>query len=477
MGGAAVTAALVMTVATPAVAFAPSDPLAAEQWYLAADHAFDAWSQPPVLTPVRVAIIDSGIDASHPELARRVVAVRSFVGGSATIDTLGHGTFVAGVIAAGVDDGVGIAGMFPGSQLIVAKVVRADGTIPVSAEAHAIRWAVDQGARVVNLSFGGVRDPLDRTYDEFSQPEAEAVAYAVQHGCVIVAAVGNGDRAPAEPWRFADYPAALPHVLGVSAYAMDGSVPDFSNRDLLYNDIAAPGEQIVSTLPSALTAAFPDCQPQGYSPCGPPDYRDAEGTSFAAPQVSAAAAILISIQPTLTADQVTTILERTAIDATPDNGCTPCAPGRDSYTGWGHLNVLAAIQALDGPLPAADAYEPNDDAGPGAWPLPGNHRTVKATIDYWDDRHDVYAVTLEQSQRLLATLSTGPQTHVALTLWRPGTQHIRAPYLAAARGRRRTTDRPVQLRYRAPITGTYYLAITATAAGSGAYMLQLRKTN
>src|SRR5207237_9276370 len=82
---------------------------------------------------------------------------------------------------------------------------------------------------------------------------ADAVEYAVRRGAVVVAAVGTSDQAPATPWPYASYPAALPHVLGVSALARDGSVPLFSNRDLVYDDIAAPGQDIFSTIPRALT--------------------------------------------------------------------------------------------------------------------------------------------------------------------------------------------------------------------------------
>ena len=88
------------------------------------------------------------------------------------------------------------------------------------------------------MSFGGVRDPYDSSRDTFSQLEASAVAYAVSQGVLVVAAVGNADNAPQQPWGYAGYPAALPHVLGVSAVNRDGSVPLFSNRDSVYNDLA-----------------------------------------------------------------------------------------------------------------------------------------------------------------------------------------------------------------------------------------------
>lgn len=304
------------------LAFTPNDPLAVRQWYLNRIHAFEAWLQMPILTPVRVAVLDSGIDSAHPELQNRIADGKQFVASSWESDTNGHGTFVAGEIAAALNNAQGIAGVGFPSTLLIAKIVRSDGTISPDAEANAIRWAVDNDARVINMSFGGVRVPGDPTSDTFSPLEAAAVRYAVSKGVLIVAAVGNSDNAPTEPWGFAGYPAALPHVLGVSAIARDGSVPTFSNRDRRYNDIAAPGENIFSSLPRAVTSATkPGCVPQGYSDCGPPEFRRGEGTSFAAPLVTGAAAVLFGSAPWATADQVAAALTRSAADADPDTGC------------------------------------------------------------------------------------------------------------------------------------------------------------
>ncbi len=168
--------------------------------------------------------------------------------------------------------------------------MRADGTISPDAEARAIHWAVDRGARVINMSFGGVRDPHDRGLDTYSPLEAAAVQYAVSKGVLVVAAVGNADSAPSEPWNYAGYPAALPHVLGVSSLNRDGTVPNFSNRDFRYVDIAAPGEDDLLDAPARAdpVVAGPAVCLQGYSDCGPMEYRRGEGTSFSAPQVSAA---------------------------------------------------------------------------------------------------------------------------------------------------------------------------------------------
>jgi subtilisin family serine protease len=471
---ALLTLGLALGLASVAGAFTPTDPFVPRQWYLAANHTYDAWPSPPEFSPVRIAIVDSGVDAGHPELEKHIVAARSFVGGSARVDTDGHGTFVAGLIAAEVDDAVGIAGSFPAAQLVVAKAVGPDGTIPEGAEAKAIRWAVAERARVINLSFGGLRDPKNPTRDTYSSSEADAVAYAVAHGVVVVAAVGNGDQAPREPWPFASYPAALPHVLGVSAYARDGAIPDFSNRDAVLNDIAAPGQGILSTFPRNLTADRPGCPEQGYSSCGPEEFRVAEGTSFAAPQVAAAAAMLISLQPSLTSDQVTTLLERSAADMSPATGCDRCPVGRDALSGWGRLDVASAVAALDRPPPAPDSLEPNDGLGNHAATLWGSARTVEATIDYWDDSTDVYRVRLARGQSIFVLLSGPVAPHVSLELRRPGATSLAGSNDVLRRARRRGLAQ--QLYYRATTAGFYYLEVAARAPTWGAYRLQLAKS-
>src|SRR5439155_23768978 len=118
--GVALVAAAALMAAAPAVAFAPTDPLASKQWYLEQDHAFDAWGTPPAnLPPVTVAIIDSGIDATLPDFAGRIAGGRSFVGSDWRLDTEGHGTFVAGLIAANLGS-TGIVGMAYSSRPFIA---------------------------------------------------------------------------------------------------------------------------------------------------------------------------------------------------------------------------------------------------------------------------------------------------------------------------------------------------------------------
>jgi subtilisin family serine protease len=448
------------------IAFANTEPDAAEQWYLTQDLAWDHWVSPPDLTQVKVAVIDSGIDYGHPDFAGQIAAGISYVGGSWKRDTCGHGTFVAGEIAASPFNGVGIAGLAFNAKLLIAKVVKSDCNVSTEAEIDGIMWAVRHGARVINLSIGGVRDPLDAELDTYSRAEEAAVEYAYGKGVLVVAAVGNGTQAPRTPWPYADYPAALPHVLGVGAVRETGAVPDYSNRDARFLDIAAPGGPIFSTIPRNLVnASLPGCANEPYSNCGPSEFQDGIGTSFAAPQVTAAAALLIGEDPGLTPDQVEWLLERSATDADAETGCSACPLGRDSLTGWGTLDIAAALNLLDaGKLPTPDAYEPNDDAGSFAHPL-GALRGLTATLDYWDDPVDVYSIKLAKGEEIFARLGRATAAPTSLSLWKPGTTHVgstrgllpdRAALSSSVTGQQR-------LGYVAPAPGVYYLEVKIDA--------------
>ncbi|HEX2345310.1 MAG TPA: S8 family serine peptidase [Gaiellaceae bacterium] len=461
---------------TRQLAFTPTDPLVPKQWYLAQSRFYESWVTLPAFEPIPVAVIDSGVDTGHPELARKVLGARSFVGGSAREDTLGHGTFVAGLIAAGVDNGIGIAGLSPSAELLVAKVVTRGRTIPVEAEAKAIRWAVENGARVINMSLGGARDPLDPSRDTYSRLEADAVAYAVSNGAVVVAAVGNSSSRGA-PGKYASYPAALPHVFGVSATNDTDGVPAFSNRDPIFNDIAAPGLEILSILPRDVTARFPACAEQGYSSCGPDEYREAQGTSFAAPQVTAAAAVLLGLRPTLRAEQVAQILRSAAVDLSPESGCDACAIGRDAVSGWGKLDVAAAIAALTERLPLRDFYEANDDAGSRAYKVFGANRRIKATVDFWEDQDDVYAIRLQKNQPVYVGLTgSDPGVDLSLAFWLPGVRSIEG--VSSIRFRARVSARAGSRQYlsfRAPAAGTHFVQVRLSSPGVTRYRLAIVK--
>ncbi len=469
----AVVAALVVT--SSAAAFTPANQYYAKQWYLGMDNAFDAWpAPPPDLAPVKVAIVDSGVDCTLPDLDQQIAKVKTFVGGSACNDIQGHGTIVAGEIAGSLNT-AGVVGLAYSSRLLVAKVVANDGTIPLKAEAAGIRWAVNQGAKVVNLSFGAVRDPKARSLDSYSKVEAQAVAYAVKKGAVVVAAVGNADEAYGTPWPYASWPAALPHVIGVGALTRSGSVPDFSDEDQVFVDIAAPGVGIFSTYPKKLTAAQPACIPQGYTDCAIGDYQHPEGTSFAAPQVSAAAAVLLAVDPSLTSSQVSRILERHADDVNAANGCDECPDGRDKYSGWGRLDVTKAVNFLSsGNLPPSDRLEPNDSPSQ-ARKLWGSRPRLDATLDFWDDPVDVYRVWLERGQRLDARLAAGwANASVDLTLLRPGPKSMHGRLSLAAPAAH--PGKKQRLSYRAPHGGWYDLKLRIARHGGGRYTLDLTKS-
>jgi subtilisin family serine protease len=476
-----VAAAAALVAVSSAAAFTPSNPYYAKQWYLDKDHAFDAWPTPPVFQqPVKVGIIDSGVDCATPDLRGQIAAEKSFVDSNPCIDTEGHGTIVAGEIVGNLDSG-GIIGLAYASKLVVAKVVANDGTIPLKAEAAGIVWAVKQGARVINLSFGAVRDPLAPNLDAYSKLEAQAVAYAVSRGAVVVAAVGNADEAYATPWPYASWPAALPHVIGVAALTRSGDVPSFSDQDPRYVDIAAPGVDIFSTFPKSLTSKQQGCSPQGYTDCATGDYRRPEGTSFAAPQVSAAAAVLLGLYPSLKPSQVAAILEHHADDIGPTNDCgtVPCPAGRDKYSGWGRLDVKAAVDAASpgAALPPSDRFEPNDDVAQ-AHTLWGRRPTAGATLGYYDDPVDIYRVRLSRGQLLHARLQAAwNNAAVAVTLWKPSTQTVlkgrRAKWRAAQSVHAGRTE---TLTYRARQAGWYYVELQVTKPGAGRYSVRLAKT-
>jgi subtilisin family serine protease len=469
----AVGAALVAT--SSAAAFTPKNTYYAKQWYLSQDKAFDAWDTPPPLDPVKVkvAIIDSGVDCSLLDLKDQIAKTKSFVGGSACVDSQGHGTIVAGEIAGVLNTG-GVVGIAYSSQLLVAKVVADDGTIPLKAEAAAIHWAVKHGARVVNLSFGAVRDPGSPGLDSYSKVEAKAVSYAVRKGAVVVAAVGNADDAYTTPWPYASWPAALPHVIGVGALTRSGNVPDFSDQDPQFVDLAAPGVSIFSTFPKALTAAQSDCSAQGYTECAGGDYHHPEGTSFAAPQVSAAAAVLFGLDSSLTSSQVTRILERHADDVNAASGCDACPDGRDKLSGWGSLDVERAANFLSSgnPLPPSDRLEPND-ALRQARKLWGRRPKFDATLDFWDDPVDVYHVRLVRGQRLHVRFAARwSNAKVGLTVLRPGAKSLSKGTVAGTARSGKTQG----LSYPAPHTGWYEVRLRTEHHGGGRYSLDLSKS-
>ena len=158
-------------------------------------------------------------------------------------------------------------------------------------------------------------------------------------------------------------------------------------------------------------------------------------------------------------------------------GCAGCGLQRDALTGWGRLDVNAALrQLLSAGPPARDRLEPNDDAGTGAAALWGRSSRIVATLDFWDDQNDVYAIRLKRRQRVFVSVRGPAFTDTNLILWRPGTKHV--DDLASINLVARQSARPgpqEYLSFRAVKAGTYYVQVKLGSRGAGRYRLTIVK--
>ena len=276
-----------------------------EQWNLDLIHAAAAYEKGRLGQGVRVGVVDSGI-SPHPDLAGRLLPGRAYLdgaGGSVSAeDSYGHGTKVAGLIAgAGAHGYIGVA---PEAQLVPLKVT--DGkTVKISAVCLGIYGGIDDfGCSVLNLSLGVTSE---------YQSLQEAIAYAAEKNVTVVSAAGNAGKTGLY------YPAAYDSVIGVGSVDQNGDWSAHSN----HNDsvfLTAPGVNVRST------------------DCGG-GYAQANGTSFAVPQVAGAAAVLLGIRPTLRPTDISRILSQTATDRG--------AAGYDEYYGYGILNLAGSIALLE----------------------------------------------------------------------------------------------------------------------------------
>ena len=289
----------------------PNDPYLAQQWGLSKIDSIDAWGIIPVNISAVVAVIDSGITSTHPDLKNRIASGgKSFIGygsSSSLSDRNGHGTEVSGIIAAETNNSIGICGVAGTSSVKILPLKTADdqGSSYLSDVIEAIDYAISKDVDVINLSMGST---------EPSDIENEAIQRAFQAGIVVVASAGNDENSSYE------YPASYDNVISVGSIAEDGSVSYFSNYNDMV-DIVAPGEEIYT------------CTTRGsYTK------EDVTGTSFSAPMVSAVAAVLKSIDPTLTPSQIETILTSTAVDYGSN--------GKDDYYGYGVLNFYNAVNRI-----------------------------------------------------------------------------------------------------------------------------------
>jgi type VII secretion-associated serine protease mycosin len=299
---------MLLTPAVLAAAASVNDPLAPDQWgwhRVKADQAYDTGYHGE---GVVVALLDTGVDAEHPDLAANIIDGWNFVDGNDNItDVDGHGTMVCGIIAAVANNGIGIAGVAPNVSIMPLKVLTESGGNMSSIDL-AIRYAADHGAQVIGMSLGGnsVRFPFMMQ---------AAVEYAYEKGCILVAAAGNDGSSDLF------YPAAFDQVIAVSAIDENDQKASFSNYGN-YIDFCAPGVNVLTTWPGGA-------------------YAYGNGTSFAAPFVTGVVALMLSKDPSLSPENVTASLRVEAEDLG--------AEGWDQFYGWGLVDAYAAVSLT--PIP------------------------------------------------------------------------------------------------------------------------------
>jgi subtilisin family serine protease len=314
--------------------FTPNDPYYASQgsWGQAGD---DLWGIKKIAASgawdvstgagVVVAVVDTGIDYTHPDLAANVWSdpldgshgYNYVANTSDPKDDYGHGTFVAGIIAATGNNNVGVIGVAWQSKIMALKGLDSTGSGSSAALAQCIRYAADHGADVINMSWGG--SGIDPAIDD-------ALDYAHQLGVVLVASAGNN---ASDVLQILDQPALAPWVITVSATQSNDTIADFSNYGAKI-DVAAPGKDILSLQAAGTTL--------GASVS--PGYVRADGTSASAPFVSGLAALLLAKTPALTNEQVRQILRNSADRLT--------SGSFDTHFGYGRINAEHALAASAG---------------------------------------------------------------------------------------------------------------------------------
>ena len=340
----------------PAIEFAEPDSTAqalandpyytnGSQWSLPKIQAASAWALTTGSPDVVVAVIDTGVHATHPDLAGRVLPGRDFVNNDMdATDDQGHGTAVAGIIGAATNNATGMAGISWQSPILPVKVLSSTGSGSYSAIANGIIWAADQGAQIINLSLGGTSASITLQ---------NAVDYAWSRNAVIIAAAGNnGNDTPL-------YPAACKNVVAVSATTSTDTRPTWSNFGT-YVDLSAPGANILTL-------------------SGNSSYAYTNGTSFSSPTVAGVVALMAATNTSLT----NRVLVDTLLANCDDIGQT----GYDVYYGHGRVQAARAVQA-------AAAITPPDTSAPVvALAAPTAGETLSGIVTITASASDDRAVT------------------------------------------------------------------------------------
>jgi subtilisin family serine protease len=505
-------------IATAAAVVTPTDPFFPDQWYLdnvgqshpvtdqgagpgqsragtpdADVDAPEAWGAQTLRGEVIEAVIDTGVDIHHPDLAGRLwsgvgydfVADDTDPSPEAGSFDNAHGTHVAGIIAAEQSNGVGITGVCPSCRIMALKIGTAN-RLTLGNELKAVQFAIDNGAKVINLSFGS---PV------WSEAERAALAAAGRAGILVVAAAGNSSADNDIPFYLNSsvsaptYPASytLPNILAVAAtndrdqYAYVSQCRDlgwptwrcaFTSWGHDSVDVAAPGVDILSTMTTG-QGTFTD-----------PDYAVMDGTSMASPLVAGIAGLVLAEHPDYTPldvkNAIMNSVDRPSAMPLYDAWAGVTHVGKHALTGAftrtnGRVNALAAIGA-----PTTNATLRSDGNIDGARPLRGHD--VVGRVSWPADVNDVYRERLIQGRRYRVVLRGPADADLDLWVWKPGTKEISqftagcflgraCPALQADSGGP-TADE--QATFKAARSGPYYVQVNGWYSG-GRYHLTIER--
>ena len=342
----------------------PNDPTYGSQWHLPKIAAPQAWDISTGLATVDIAIVDSGVDPTHPDLSGKLIPGYNFLlGNYDTHDVLGHGTAVAGTAGAIANNAKGVAGVAWNNQIMPLVVLDASDFASYSNIAQAITYAADQGVRIINVSIGG---------SSSSSTLQNAVTYAWNKGALVFASAMNNNT------NIPYYPAACTNAISVAATNSADAKASFSNYGS-WITLSAPGEYIYTTNNGGGYGAW-------------------NGTSFSSPMTAGLAALILSVNPLLTNTQVLDILKNNADDLG--------TAGFDTTYGYGRINAYKSLLAAQAAIPQSDTTPPAVSVT-----SPAGGSTVKGAVAVNTTATDNVGVTkveLYVNNSLYATDTTSP---------------------------------------------------------------------
>jgi len=369
----------------PVDAMTPDDPLYPSQWHLSAIGCPTAWGMTSGSDQITIALCDTGVESTHPDLAPKLVPGWNVVdNNSDTSPVTSHGTWTAGTAAATGNNSIGVASPALNCHIMPVRISsRSDGAALISDMAAGVVWAADHGARVANVSYMGADSDMMNVAGQYMQ----------SRGGVLVMASGNTGTYDAMP--------DSPSIIVVGATNQSDSVPAFSTTGS-FLDLSAPGVGVLTTAPGG-------------------SYQAVSGTSFSTPLVAGAAALLLSVNQNLTPAQIDTILKVSADDLGPQ--------GWDPGYGWGRLNVGRAIGIVEDMLTGAPDTAPpavgflQPQIGGAVSGLIGISHGELVQVNALDDRA-VAGVSLLADGAFVASATSGPYSfYWDTTSFVDGSQH------------------------------------------------------